>query len=103
MKKVITGMAIGLAALMLAACGNQTKSSSDSSSNGSSSQVAQSTSSNSSSSMSSSMTASSSSTETNVDNKTVGVFVALLADPDWFKDGVNNDGCTTGMTPLALI
>lgn len=96
MKKVITGMAIGLAVLMLAACGNQTKSSSENSSNSSSSQVAQSTSSNSSSSMSSSMTAGSSSTETNVDNKTVGVFVALLADPDWFKDGVNNDGMYYG-------
>lgn len=85
MKKLVTGMAIGMAALTLAACGSQAKNSSSSSSSSSSSQVAKSTSSRS----ASSRTASSSSAETNVDNKTVGVFVALLASPDWFKEGID--------------
>lgn len=83
-KSIVSGMAALLIAGVLAGCGNKSASTS-SSSQSSSSQSSQVTSSQSASAMSNS-----SMPVQHVDDKTVGVMVALLAQPDWFKGSIDD-------------
>ncbi len=85
-KSIVSGMAALLIAGVLAGCGNKAAST-NSSSQSSSSQSSQVTNQQSSSSAMSSSAA----PVQHVDDKTVGVMVALLADPDWFKDEIGDD------------
>lgn len=84
-KSIVSGMAALLIAGVLAGCGNKSVSTNSSSSQNNSSQSSQVASSQSASAMSSSSTP-----VQHVDDKTVGVMVALLAQPDWFKDGIDD-------------
>lgn len=83
-KSIVSGMAALLIAGVLAGCGNKAAST-NSSSQSSSAKTAQTT-----NSQSSSSALSSSTPVQHVDDKTVGVMVALLAQPDWFKDGISD-------------
>lgn len=92
MKVASVAAAMTVLGLGLAACGNQT--SKDSAPKDSSSKVVSTSNPSSTSSASAAASSSTSSTsnsnsatkDTAVDNKTVGVMVALLENPDWFKE-----------------
>lgn len=90
MKVASVAVAMTVLGLGLAACGNQT--SKDSAAKDTSSKVVSTSNANSTSSASTAASSSTSSTatstpkDTTVDNKTVGVMVALLENPDWFKE-----------------
>lgn len=89
MKKMVTGMAAVMAVLSLAGCGGQAQSGQHSSAT-KSSKVAKESSSMAAASASSAQ-AKSSSQATQVDDKTAGVLVALLANPDWFKGAIQDN------------
>ena len=76
LKVASVAVAMTVLSLGLAACGNQT--SKDSAAKDTSSKVVITS--------STSSTATSTPKDTTVDNKTVGVMVALLENPDWFKE-----------------
>lgn len=87
LKVASVAVAMTVLDLGLAACGNQT--SKDSAPKDTSSKVVSTSSTSSASataSSSTSSTATSTPKDTTVDNKTVGVMVALLENPDWFKE-----------------
>lgn len=78
--------ALALVAITLAGCGSQSANqSSNSSIKNSSSQAAQSNTNDNATSSNSSSTST-----VKVDDKTAGVMLALLVEPDWFKDGISS-------------
>ena len=90
-----------MSCFLLTACGSQSSSSKESSSTAAQSSTAKSSSKKSShsdsqiqkasSSSDSSTTASSTAKTAKVDDKTTGVMLALLVEPDWFKEYIGND------------
>ncbi|MGM9888986.1 MAG: hypothetical protein ACI31L_07980, partial [Limosilactobacillus sp.] len=102
MKKSIIMISALMSCFLLTACGNQSSSSSkESSSTAAQSSTAKSSSKKSSqsdiqikkasSSSDSSATTSSTAKTAKVDDKTTGVMLALLVEPDWFKEYIGND------------
>lgn len=102
MKKSIIMISALMSCFLLTACGNQSSSSSkESSSTAAQSSTAKSSSKKSSqsdrqlqkasSSSDSSSSASSTAKTAKVDDKTTGVMLALLVEPDWFKEYIGND------------
>ena len=101
MKKSIVITSALVSCFLLTACGSQSSSSKESSSTAAQSSTAKSSSKKSSqsdsqiqkasSSSDSSATASSTAKTAKVDDKTTGVMLALLVEPDWFKEYIGND------------
>lgn len=101
MKKSIVITSVLVSCFLLTACGSQSSSSKESSSTAAQSSTAKSSSKKSSqsdsqiqkasSSSDSSATASSTAKTAKVDDKTTGVMLALLVEPDWFKEYIGND------------
>ncbi|MFJ6970562.1 hypothetical protein BV56_0740 [Limosilactobacillus mucosae] len=101
MKKSIVITSALVSCFLLTACGSQSSSSKESSSTAAQSSTAKSSSKKSShsdsqiqkasSSSDSSTTASSTAKTAKVDDKTTGVMLALLVEPDWFKEYIGND------------
>ncbi|WP_270630989.1 Lreu_0056 family protein [Limosilactobacillus mucosae] len=102
MKKSIVITSALVSCFLLTACGSQSSSSKESSSTAAQSSTAKSSSSKkfsqsdsqiqkASSSSDSSTTASSTAKTAKVDDKTTGVMLALLVEPDWFKEYIGND------------
>lgn len=101
MKKSIVITSALVSCFLLTACGSQSSSSKESSSTAAQSSTAKSSSKKSShsdsqiqkasSSSGSSTTASSTAKTAKVDDKTTGVMLALLVEPDWFKEYIGND------------
>ncbi|MEO5284208.1 Lreu_0056 family protein [Limosilactobacillus allomucosae] len=101
MKKSIIITAALMSCFLLTACGSQSSSSKESSSTAAQSSTAKSSSKKSSqsdiqiqkaSSSSDSFSSASSTAKTaKVDDKTTGVMLALLVEPDWFKEYIGND------------
>lgn len=101
MKKSIVITSALVSCFLLTACGSQSSSSKESSSTATQSSTAKSSSKKSShsdsqiqkasSSSDSSTTASSTAKTAKVDDKTTGVMLALLVEPDWFKEYIGND------------
>lgn len=102
MKKSIIITAVLMPCFLLTACGSQSSSSKESSSTAAQSSTAKSSSSKkfsqsdsqiqkASSSSGSSATTSSTAKTAKVDDKTTGVMLALLVEPDWFKEYIGND------------
>ncbi|MGE9967409.1 Lreu_0056 family protein [Limosilactobacillus mucosae] len=101
MKKSIVIISALVSCFLLTACGSQSSSSKESSSTAAQSSTAKSSSKKSShsdsqiqkasSSSDSSTTASSTAKTAKVDDKTTGVMLALLVEPDWFKEYIGND------------
>lgn len=101
MKKSIVITSVLISCFLLTACGSQSSSSKESSSTAAQSSTAKSSSKKSShsdsqiqkasSSSDSSTTASSTAKTAKVDDKTTGVMLALLVEPDWFKEYIGND------------
>lgn len=101
MKKSIVITSALISCFLLTACGSQSSSSKESSSTAAQSSTAKSSSKKSShsdsqiqkasSSSDSSTTASSTAKTAKVDDKTTGVMLALLVEPDWFKEYIGND------------
>lgn len=102
MKKSIVITSALISCFLLTACGSQSSSSKESSSTAAQSSTAKSSSSKkfsqsdsqiqkASSSSDSSTTASSTAKTAKVDDKTTGVMLALLVEPDWFKEYIGND------------
>lgn len=102
MKKSIVITSVLVSCFLLTACGSQSSSSKESSSTAAQSSTAKSSSSKrfsksdsqiqkASSSSDSSTTASSTAKTAKVDDKTTGVMLALLVEPDWFKEYIGND------------
>lgn len=101
MKKSIVITSALTSCFLLTACGSQSSSSKESSSTAAQSSTAKSSSKKSShsdsqiqkasSSSDSSTTASSTAKTAKVDDKTTGVMLALLVEPDWFKEYIGND------------
>lgn len=102
MKKSIIITSALVSCFLLTACGSQSSSSKESSSTAAQSSTAKSSSSKkfsqsdsqiqkASSSSDSSTTASSTAKTAKVDDKTTGVMLALLVEPDWFKEYIGND------------
>lgn len=101
MKKSIIITAALMSCFLLTACGSQSSSSKESSSSAAQSSTAKSSSKKSSqsdiqiqkasSSSDSSATTSSTAKTAKVDDKTTGVMLALLVEPDWFKEYIGND------------
>lgn len=101
MKKSIVITSVLVSCFLLTACGSQSSSSKESSSTAAQSSTAKSSSKKSShsdsqiqkasSSSDSSTTASSTAKTAKVDDKTTGVMLALLVEPDWFKEYIGND------------
>ena len=101
MKKSIVITSALISCFLLTACGSQSSSSKESSSMAAQSSTAKSSSKKSShsdsqiqkasSSSDSSTTASSTAKTAKVDDKTTGVMLALLVEPDWFKEYIGND------------
>lgn len=101
MKKSIIIISALMSCFLLTACGSQSSSSKESSSTVAQSSTAKSSSKKSShsdsqiqkasSSSDSSTTASSTAKTAKVDDKTTGVMLALLVEPDWFKEYIGND------------
>lgn len=101
MKKSIVITSALVSCFLLTACGGQSSSSKESSSTAAQSSTAKSSSKKSShsdsqiqkasSSSDSSTTASSTAKTAKVDDKTTGVMLALLVEPDWFKEYIGND------------
>lgn len=101
MKKSIVITSALISCFLLTACGSQSSSSKESSSTAAQSSTAKSSSKKSShsdsqiqkasSSSDSSTTASSTAKAAKVDDKTTGVMLALLVEPDWFKEYIGND------------
>lgn len=102
MKKSTVITSALVSCFLLTACGSQSSSSKESSSTAAQSSTAKSSSSKkfsqsdsqiqkASSSSDSSTTASSTAKTAKVDDKTTGVILALLVEPDWFKEYIGND------------
>jgi hypothetical protein len=102
LKKSIVITSVLVSCFLLTACGSQSSSSKESSSTAAQSSTAKSSSSKkfsksdsqiqkASSSSDSSTTASSTAKTAKVDDKTTGVMLALLVEPDWFKEYIGND------------
>lgn len=101
MKKSIVITSALVSCFLLTACGSQSSSSKESSSTAAQSSTAKSSSKKSSqsdsqiqkasSSSDSSTTTSSTAKTAKVDDKTTGVMLALLIEPDWFKENIGND------------
>ncbi|MFY4494547.1 Lreu_0056 family protein [Limosilactobacillus mucosae] len=102
MKKSIVITSALVSCFLLTACGSQSSSSKESSSTAAQSSTAKSSSSKkfsqsdsqiqkASSSSDSSTTASNTAKTAKVDDKTTGVMLALLVEPDWFKEYIGND------------
>lgn len=101
MKKSIVITSALMSCFLLTACGSQSSSSKESSSTAAQSSTAKSSSKKSShsdsqiqkasSSSDGSTTASSTAKTAKVDDKTTGVMLALLVEPDWFKEYIGND------------
>lgn len=102
MKKSIVITSALVSCFLLTACGSQSSSSKESSSTVAQSSTAKSSSSKkfsqsdsqiqkASSSSDSSTTASSTAKTAKVDDKTTGVMLTLLVEPDWFKEYIGND------------
>lgn len=101
MKKSIVITSALVSCFLLTACGSQSSSSKESSSTVAQSSTAKSSSKKSSqsdsqiqkasSSSDSSATTSSTAKTAKVDDKTTGVMLALLVEPDWFKEYIGND------------
>ena len=101
MKKSIVITSALVSCFLLTACGSQSSSSKESSSTAAQSSTAKSSSKKSShsdsqiqkasSSSGSSTTASSTAKTAKVDDKTTGVMLALLVEPDWFKEYIGNN------------
>ena len=101
MKKSIVITSALMSCFLLTACGSQSSSSKESSSTAAQSSTAKSSSKKfsqsdsqiqkASSSSDSSATASSTAKTAKVDDKTTGVMLALLVEPDWFKEYIGND------------
>ena len=101
MKKSIVITSALVSCFLLTACGRQASSSKESSSTAAQSSTIKSSSQKSSqsdsqiqkasSSSDSSTTASSTAKTVKVDDKTTGVMLALLVEPDWFKEYIGND------------
>ncbi|WP_288717648.1 Lreu_0056 family protein [uncultured Limosilactobacillus sp.] len=101
MKKSIVITSALVSCFLLTACGSQSSSSKESSSTAAQSSTAKSSSKKSSqsdsqiqkasSSSDSSATTSSTAKTAKVDDKTTGVMLALLVEPDWFKENIGND------------
>lgn len=101
MKKSIVITSALVSCFLLTACGSQSSSSKESSSTAAQSSTAKSSSKKfsqsdsqiqkASSSSDSSTTASSTAKTAKVDDKTTGVMLALLVEPDWFKEYIGND------------
>ena len=101
MKKSIVITSALMSCFLLTACGSQSSSSKESSSTAAQSSTAKSSSKKSShsdsqiqkasSSSDSSATTSSTAKTAKVDDKTTGVMLALLVEPDWFKEYIGND------------
>lgn len=102
MKKSIVITSALVSCFLLTACDSQSSSSKESSSTAAQSSTAKSSSSKkfsqsdsqiqkASSSSDSSTTASSTAKTAKVDDKTTGVMLALLVEPDWFKEYIGND------------
>lgn len=101
MKKSIIIISALMSCFLLTACGSQSSSSKESSSTAAQNSTAKSSSKKSShsdsqiqkasSSSDSSTTASSTAKTAKVDDKTTGVMLALLVEPDWFKEYIGND------------
>lgn len=101
MKKSIVITSVLVSCFLLTACGSQSSSSKESSSTAAQSSTAKSSSKKSSqsdsqiqkasSSSDSSATTSSTAKTAKVDDKTTGVMLALLVEPDWFKEYIGND------------
>lgn len=101
MKKSIVITSALVSCFLLTACGSQSSSSKESSSTAAQSSTAKSSSKKSShsdsqiqkasSSSDSSTTASSTAKTAKVDDKTTGVMLTLLVEPDWFKEYIGND------------
>lgn len=102
MKKSIVITSALMSCFLLTACGSQSSSSKESSSTAVQSSTAKSSSSKkssqsdiqsqkASSSSDSSATTSSTAKTAKVDDKTTGVMLALLVEPDWFKESIGND------------
>lgn len=101
MKKSIVITSALISCFLLTACGSQSSFSRESSSTAAQSSTAKSSSKKSShsdsqiqkasSSSDSSTTASSTAKTAKVDDKTTGVMLALLVEPDWFKEYIGND------------
>jgi hypothetical protein len=101
LKKSIVITSALVSCFLLTACGSQSSSSKESSSTAAQSSTAKSSSKKSShsdsqiqkasSSSDSSTTASSTAKTAKVDDKTTGVMLALLVEPDWFKEYIGND------------
>lgn len=101
MKKSIVITSALVSCFLLTACGSQSSSSKESSSTAAQSSTAKSSSKKSSqsdsqiqkasSSSDSSATTSSTAKTAKVDDKTTGVMLALLVEPDWFKEYIGND------------
>lgn len=102
MKKSIVITSALVSCFLLTACGSQSSSSKESSSTAAQSSTAKSSSSKkfsqsdsqiqkAGSSSDSSTTASSTAKTAKVDDKTTGVMLALLVEPDWFKEYIGND------------
>lgn len=102
MKKSIVITSALVSCFLLTACGSQSSYSKESSSTAAQSSTAKSSSSKkfsqsdsqiqkASSSSDSSTTASSTAKTAKVDDKTTGVMLALLVEPDWFKEYIGND------------
>jgi hypothetical protein len=101
LKKSIVITSALMSCFLLTACGSQSSSSKESSSTAAQSSTAKSSSKKSShsdsqiqkasSSSDSSTTASSTAKTAKVDDKTTGVMLALLVEPDWFKEYIGND------------
>ena len=101
MKKSIVITSALISCFLLTACGSQSSSSKESSSTAAQNSTAKSSSKKSShsdsqiqkasSSSDSSTTASSTAQTATVDDKTTGVILALLVEPDWFKEYIGND------------
>ena len=102
MKKSIVITSALVSCFLLTACGSQSSSSKESSSTAAQSSTAKLSSSKkfsqsdsqiqkASSSSDSSTTASSTAKTAKVDDKTTGVMLALLVEPDWFKEYIGND------------
>lgn len=101
MKKSIVITSALMSCFLLTACGSQSSSGKESSSTAAQSSTAKSSSKKSShsdsqiqkasSSSDSSTTASSTAKTAKVDDKTTGVMLALLVEPDWFKEYIGND------------
>jgi hypothetical protein len=101
LKKSIVITSALVSCFLLTACGSQSSSSKESSSTAAQSSTAKSSSKKSSqsdsqiqkasSSSDSSATTSSTAKTAKVDDKTTGVMLALLVEPDWFKEYIGND------------